>query len=147
MLVLVVATAPLTGCIDGFGVGSPEKTTQIKVDLDEEFHAEDTFDPSDPDVWAKTRDVSFQIGPDESDLAVRIDVEFSEENPVPGAPSGNVTVNLTDPADESRVWFFERSDSEETTVAEPATGTWNLRVQAQGDGTFTVVARTLAPEG
>lgn len=146
MLALVVATVPLTGCIDGFGVGSPEKTTQIKVDLDEEFHAEETFDPNDPGMWAKTRDVSFQIGPDETDLTVRIDVEFDQENPVPDGPSGNVTVNLTDPSDESRVWYFQRSGSEETTVAVPATGTWNLRVQAQGDGTFTVVARTLAPE-
>lgn len=145
VLVLVVATAPLAGCIDGFGIGSEEPVTRTKVDLDEEFHADETVDPDSPDMWARTRDVSFQVGPDETDLTVVIEVTFDQDNPLPGAPSGNVTVNLTDPGDESRVRSFERSGSEEITIGDPATGTWNLRVQAQGDGSFAVVARTMGP--
>lgn len=147
LLVVVALTVPVAGCLDGVLDGSEERRTEGKVDLDETFHAEDTVDPDSPDTWARTRDVAFQVDAGETDLQVRIEVAFEEDNPIPGAPSGNVTVDLTDPRDATRNWTFQRSGAEQATIADPATGTWNLVVRAQGDGSFSVVVETSAPAG
>lgn len=137
----------LGGCIDGVLPGGTEFRRAVKVDLDESFSPEDSLNPDDPGRLSKQQDVSFQVGEAERDLSIRIDVQFEQDSPVPMTPSGNVSVNLTDPTDQVYRWTYPESRSSETTIQEPAAGTWNLHVEAQGQGSYRIVMQTRAPAG
>lgn len=143
---VILLVVPLSGCINNVLDGTPERSPETKVDLQESFSAEESLDPDQPDRFGKVRTVTFTVAEGERDLSIEIEVRFEQDSPSDPIPSGNVTVTLSAPDDEQWRWTFQRSRTQSTVIDPPATGMWDLEIQAQGQGTYEVLAESQVPQ-
>lgn len=143
LVAAVLVSVALTGCIDGPLSGEPEFVRNTKVDVEEAFSVEDSVNADSP--GEKVDEKQFSILEGERNLAVEVEVNFETESPAEQIPSGNVTVNLTDPQGESQQWHYTNGGSSVTTIDEPAAGLWTVVVRATGEGSYTLQIQTDKP--
>lgn len=139
----LLLAVPAAGCLDSAFSQNAEMRPRTKVDLDEAFAPEDSFNPDTPGTARYER--AFTVQATEEDLTVDLQVTFEHEDPSGTLPSGQVRVVLTEPDGDAHRWTFERTGSDDLAVADPAPGAWDLVVEAQGQGQVRVHVQTMAP--